>query len=99
MAAASADEEINDPLESMNRFIFEFNEFLQDAFLRPFSQFYNETVHPTIREGISNFLNNLSTPVILANDLLQGEFERALQTFGRAFINSTIGIAGFADVD
>ncbi len=98
MAAASADEEINDPLEPMNRFIFDFNEFLQDAFLRPISQFYNKTVHPTIREGVSNFLNNLSSPVILANDILQGEFERALQTFGRVLINSTIGIGGIADV-
>ena len=98
VAATSLDEEINDPLESMNRAIFDFNEVLQDTILRPLAQFYNETVNVTVRQGISNFLDNLSTPVILANDLLQGELERALKTFIRAFVNSTIGIGGIADI-
>ena len=99
VAQASKDEEdINDPLETLNRFIFDFNEFLQDAILRPVSQFYNETFPVTFRRGLSNFLDNLSTPVILANDILQGEFQRALETFGRAFINTTIGMLGIADV-
>ena len=99
VAATSDDEEsVNDPLEPLNRFIFEFNEFLQDAFLRPVTKFYNETVNVTVRQGISNFLDNLSSPVIFVNDLLQGELDRALTTFGRAFINTTIGMGGIADV-
>jgi len=98
LAQASGEESVNDPLESMNRAIFEFNEGLQDVLLRPIAKFYNANVNLTVRQGISNFLDNLSSPVIFANDLLQGEFERALTTFGRAFINTTIGIVGFADV-
>ena len=98
LAQASEEEAVNDPLESMNRVIFDFNEVLQDVLLRPISKFYNATVNVTVRQGISNFLNNLSSPVIFANDLLQGEFERAATTFGRAFINTTIGIFGLADV-
>ena len=98
VAASIAEDEINDPLEDINRAIFEFNEVLQDAFLRPITLFYNENFNQTLREGISNFLDNLSSPIILANDLLQGEFERALITFGRAFINTTVGIGGIADV-
>lgn len=98
LAQASEEEAVNDPLESMNRAIFEFNEGLQDVLLRPLAKFYNATVNLTVRQGISNFLDNLSSPVVFANDLLQGEFERALITFGRAFINSTIGIVGLADV-
>ena len=98
LAQASGEEAVNDPLESMNRAIFEFNEGLQDVLLRPIAKFYNANVNLTVRQGISNFLDNLSSPVIFANDLLQGEFERALTTFGRAFINTTIGIVGFADV-
>ena len=98
LAQASEEEAVNDPLESMNRVIFDFNEVLQDVLLRPVAKFYNATVNVTVRQGISNFLNNLSSPVIFANDLLQGEFERALTTFGRAFINTTIGIVGLADV-
>ena len=98
LAQASGEEAVNDPLESMNRAIFEVNEGLQDVLLRPIAKFYNTNVNLTVRQGISNFLDNLSSPVIFANDLLQGEFERALTTFGRAFINTTIGIVGFADV-
>jgi len=98
LAQASGEEAVNDPLESLNRSIFEFNEGLQDVLLRPISKFYNANVNLTVRQGISNFLDNLSSPVIFANDLLQGEFERALTTFGRAFINTTIGIVGFAEV-
>ncbi len=97
--AASGDEESdNDPLEPLNRFIFEFNEILQDVILRPVAKFYNENVNVTVRQGISNFLNNLSSPVIFVNDLLQGELDRALTTFGRALINTTIGMGGIADV-
>ena len=98
LAQASGEEAVNDPLESMNRAIFEVNEGLQDVLLRPIAKFYNANVNLTVRQGISDFLDNLSSPVIFANDLLQGEFERALTTFGRAFINTTIGIVGFADV-
>ena len=98
LAQASGEEAINDPLESLNRSIFEVNEGLQDVLLRPIAKFYNANVNLTVRQRISNFLDNLSSPVIFANDLLQGEFERALTTFGRAFINTTIGIVGFADV-
>ena len=98
LAQASGEEAVNDPLESLNRGIFEFNEGLQDVLLRPIAKFYNANVNLTVRQGISNFLDNLSSPVIFANDLLQGEFERALTTFGRAIINTTIGIVGFADV-
>ena len=82
----------------MNRLIFDFNEGLQDGILRPLAYFYNETVNATVREAISNFLDNLSTPVILANDLLQGEFERALKTLTRALVNSSFGMGGIADI-
>lgn len=99
VAQATKDEEdVNDPLEPMNRLIFDFNEGIQDAILRPLSIFYNEKFSVAFRRGLSNFLDNLSSPITFANDILQGEFQRALQTFGRTFVNTTIGIFGLADV-
>ncbi|NQV84474.1 MAG: VacJ family lipoprotein [Rhodospirillales bacterium] len=98
MAAVQSSEDVNDPLETVNRVIFDFNEFIQDVFLRPVSKFYNETVNVTVRQAISNFLDNLSSPVIFANDVLQGEVDRAITTFGRALINTTFGIFGMADL-
>jgi len=95
---AQTEEEINDPLESMNRAIFSFNEVIMDGIFRPVATTYNEQVPAGTRLGVSNFLDNLSAPVTLANDLLQFEFKRAGETFVRFFVNSTIGIFGFADV-
>ncbi|MBC8337569.1 MAG: VacJ family lipoprotein [Rhodospirillales bacterium] len=98
IASNQNNEDVNDPLEPINRVIFEFNELLQDAFFRPVAKFYNEIVNVTVRQAISNFLDNLSAPVVFVNDLLQGELDRAITTLGRAMINTTFGIIGIADV-
>ena len=45
-----------------------------------------------------NFLGNLRTPAILANDILQGEPRRAGDTAGRFLINSTLGVGGLFDI-
>jgi phospholipid-binding lipoprotein MlaA len=51
-----------------------------------------------LRNGVRNFLNNLDSPVILTNDLLQGEFSRARITLVRTVVNTTVGIGGLFDV-
>lgn len=98
LVAQSADDDVNDPLEPVNRVIFQFNEFFYDIFLRPISRFYNEWMPTPVRDSVHNFLENLKTPVILANDLLQFEGHRAFVTASRVVINTTVGVAGFMDV-
>jgi phospholipid-binding lipoprotein MlaA len=90
--------DINDPLEPLNRAIFAFNEVFNLAILEPVAKTYNFVTPEFIRERIRNFLANIKTPVVLVNDLLQGEFERGMDTGARMVINSTIGVAGFFDV-
>ncbi len=90
-------EDGNDPLEPLNRAVFNLNEVFQTWFLRPFSEFYEAFVPPPVREGVGNMIDNVATPVILANDLLQGEGERAVITVQRFVINTTYGIGGFVD--
>lgn len=93
----SAEEEGDgDPLETLNRFTFAFNEMLDTFFLRPAAFTYRELVPQGVRTAIRNFLRTLSTPVILANDLLQGDGERALITSQRFFINTAFSL-GFYD--
>ena len=87
----------DDPLEPMNRAIFGFNSYLNSFLLSPLAQGYNKAVPDFARASIGSFLNNLSSPVVLANDLMQLEFARAYGTFERLLINSTIGIFGFWD--
>jgi phospholipid-binding lipoprotein MlaA len=88
----------NDPYEPTNRKIFEFNQALDKNFARPVAVFYNHAVPEPFRVGAHNVLANMDKPVTFANDVLQGEPSRALQTFGRVFVNTTIGLGGVIDV-
>ncbi|MEQ8603558.1 MAG: VacJ family lipoprotein [Marivibrio sp.] len=92
----AAYEEVNDPLEPMNRTIFEFNMFVDEFLLRPVAKAYEFIFPDLVRNSVRNFLRNLKTPVILANDLMQGEVERAGDTAGRFIFNTLIG-AGLFD--
>ena len=91
------EEEETDPLEDFNRLMFGFNEMIDTLLLRPAAEFYTKVLPPPFQRGIRNFLRNLRTPVILVNDLLQGEVDRAGTTLTRFLINTTIGIGGFSD--
>ena len=90
-------EQINDPAEPTNRVIFEFNRFFDTVLLKPIAEFYRAVAPAAVQRGVHNFLNNLRSPVIFFNDVLQGEMERAGTTAVRLVINSTVGIAGFGD--
>ena len=90
-------QEINDPLEPMNRGFFQLNRALDTWFLKPLAIMYREFLPPPFQRGIHNFLNNLRTPVVLANDLLQGEMDRAGTTFARFLVNTTLGVGGLGD--
>jgi phospholipid-binding lipoprotein MlaA len=88
----------NDPYEPTNRKIFEFNQALDKNVARPVAVFYNHAVPEPFRLGAHNVLANMDKPVTFANDVLQGEPSRALQTFARTFTNTTLGIGGVMDV-
>lgn len=86
-----------DPWEGFNRKMFGVNNAIDDALLVPAAKAYRAVTHKKQRKGIRNFLANARTPVILVNDLLQGEFSRAGDTASRFVINTTIGFGGMGD--
>ena len=88
----------NDPFEEVNRVIFEINLAGDKIILKPLAIMYRTFIPPPLRQGVRNALNNLSTPVILANDVLQGEGERAYITVARFMINTTLGVGGIMDI-
>jgi phospholipid-binding lipoprotein MlaA len=88
----------HDPFEPTNRDIFDFDVKLDHAVATPVAKFYRSAVPSPAREGIHNALDNLNAPVVLANDVLQGEGGKAGETIGRFVINSTVGLAGLIDV-
>lgn len=89
--------ETNDPVEPVNRTIFRFNQGLDSVILKPIATIYKKVLPQTLQDGIRNFLNNLRTPVILANNLLQGDLDGAHNTIARFTTNTVIGFAGFGD--
>ena len=88
---------INDPIEPTNRFIFDFNQGIDATVIKPVTSLYRGIFPSLIRDGIHNFLDNLKTPVVLTNDILQGESERAGTTIMRFLINSSVGVLGLRD--
>lgn len=102
LIAQSDDEEYeddaNDPLEPVNRVIFGFNEAIYDLLLRPLAYAYNDYVNEHIRYLLGNLYETISSPVTLANDLLQGEFVRARDTTARIVTNTVWGFAGIVDL-
>src|SRR6201984_696432 len=95
---AAAEEEFNDPLEDTNRAIFDFNQVVDRNVLVPVAKAYRTVLPDPVRDSLRDFLRNLREPLIFANDALQGEFERAGQTFARFTLNSTLGVGGLIDV-
>ena len=91
-------EEVNDPLEPLNRVTFAFNEFINRYLFGPVARGYNAALPGIFRDAISNVLDNFGAPVTLANDLLQGEIDRGFTTLTRIVINTTVGIGGTIDV-
>ena len=88
----------NDPLEPLNRAVYEINDGIDVVILRPLALAYRAVVPNPARQGVRNLLDNLASPVVLANDMMQGKPKRAGDTFMRLVINSTLGVAGLFDV-
>jgi phospholipid-binding lipoprotein MlaA len=88
----------HDPYEPTNRAMFDFDVKLDHNFATPVAKTYRTVLPDPAREGIHNALDNLHAPVVLVNDVLQGDGDKAGSTFGRFMINSTIGVAGLVDV-
>lgn len=88
----------NDPLESVNRGVFEVNDVLDRFLLKPLAQGYRAVTPSFVRDRITGILRNMSEPVTFANNLLQGNVSGAGTTLGRFLINTTLGGAGMYEV-
>lgn len=89
--------EVNDPLEPMNRAIFEFNSVVDDFLLEPVATTYAENFPEWGQNRVGNFLGNLSEPITFVNSVLQAKDEKAFTSLWRFLINSTFGLLGTFD--
>jgi len=91
-------EDVNDPIEPFNRYIFEVNLLADKMLLRPIAEMYRVGLPDVVQDSVRNFLDNFSSPVDFLNSLFQGDFSNAWNTFARFGINTTAGIGGLFDV-
>jgi phospholipid-binding lipoprotein MlaA len=96
--ARAAFEEANDPLEPFNRAMYRTDQVLDKALVRPVVNGYRAVVPAGARRSVTNFSNNLRSPITFVHDVLQGEPERAGTTFARFVVNTFIGVLGLFDV-
>lgn len=90
--------EVNDPFEGANRAIFKFNRTADRFVLRPVANGYHTITPDPLERSIGRFFVNLSSPIVIVSDLLQGKFKQAGADTGRFLLNSTVGLLGFLDV-
>jgi phospholipid-binding lipoprotein MlaA len=87
-----------DPLEPLNRAVYQFNDALDKVALKPIATVYREVLPDFVVTGVTNFYNNLYDILTALNNLLQGKVADAASDVGRIAMNSTIGLAGLIDV-
>ena len=91
--------QVSDPLESINRVMWDFNYDVLDTYIyRPVTQTYVDVVPTPGRKAINNFASNFTEPATVVNNLIQLNFKSSLQALFRFSVNSTFGLLGFLDV-
>lgn len=89
----------SDPLESVNRVVWDFNrDVLDEHLLKPVTVAYIDNMPEGLRTGVYNAALNLDEPGNFVNNLLQGKLGASFESAGRFVINSTIGLLGLVDV-
>jgi phospholipid-binding lipoprotein MlaA len=87
-----------DPWEPVNRKVFGFNETVDDYVFRPLANGYRWVMPDPLQIAVGNVFSNLNDIPVTLNNLLQMKFSNALTSSMRVVVNSTLGLAGVADV-
>ena len=89
---------IPDPMEDMNRVILKMNENTDKNVILPIAKGYRKVTPDFVRGAVRNFLTNLNSPIIIGNELLQGDITGAGNATARVIINTLAGFGGILDL-
>jgi len=89
--------QIADPLYVWNKGMYYFNDKFYFWLLKPVSQGYSAVFPEGVRLSISNFYQNITTPIRFVNNLLQLKIKSAGNELLRFVMNTTFGVAGLGD--
>ena len=87
-----------DPLEPLNRTVFQFNDGLDKAIFKPVATAYKAVTPTPVRTGVSNFFGNLLDVRTLINNVLQLRPKDAVETVMRLGVNTLFGLGGVLNV-
>jgi phospholipid-binding lipoprotein MlaA len=87
-----------DPWEPFNEKMFNFNYKLDRYAIKPVAKVYDKIVLDGEKQAIHNAYDNVAMPRRFLNSMFQGKFKGAGREVARFVINSTLGVAGMADV-
>jgi phospholipid-binding lipoprotein MlaA len=96
-ADADADADAGDPLETMNRGTFRFNEGVDRWLVEPIAKGVDFVTPDPVERSIRNFFENSVFPIRFLNDLLQAKPVSAVEDLARFLVNTSVGVAGFFD--
>lgn len=97
-SGTNTDSPIYDPFEKYNRHSLKMNDALDKAVLLPIAKGYRAVTPEAGRMVIRNFLRNLNSPVIIGNELLQGDLKGAHDASIRMVVNTLAGFGGILDL-
>ena len=66
-----------DPLESLNRGVYKFNDVADHLIIKPAAEIYRGLVPAIVRTGVGNFFSNINDVIVALNSLLQGKVTQA----------------------
>ena len=87
-----------DPLEPFNRSVFQFNDAVDRAVIKPVATVYRDVLPSPIRTGVSNFFYNLQDAWSFVNCSLQLKGEAAGNSLMRFGVNTFLGLGGVLDI-
>lgn len=97
LLAGCATTENPDPLQSMNRKVFAFNETVDEYVIKPPATVYRDVVPSVVRTGVDNFFGNLRDVYSAFNLMLQGRVGDGVGSLMRFSTNTVFGFGGLMD--
>jgi phospholipid-binding lipoprotein MlaA len=98
LAGCASNGDPRDPLEPMNRAIYNFNEKLDRVLLIPVAKGYKAVMPGFAQTGVRNFFSNVNDVAVLANDVLQFRLQSSTSDVLRIGFNSSFGFLGLIDI-
>ncbi|HSO45133.1 MAG TPA: VacJ family lipoprotein [Rhodoferax sp.] len=87
-----------DPLEPFNRGVYQFNDAVDRAVLKPVATAYRDVVPSPVRTGVTNAFANAKDGWSIVNNALQFKWQAAGDSLMRFAVNTFMGMGGILDI-